>query len=151
VAWRYLAGYQLEVTMGKELNAISLVVVETRSGKIAKQGVYCFQVTVDDIPGELHVSEDVAFDLLGAWTLSTQQCLDILRRHHADLELCLKRKIALVGWPAFTGTHHINLHDIERANAIPRRGAKNAAFLLFDGSNDEPSPDHIHQQRLATD
>lgn len=73
------------------------VMVEGPSWEGVERGMYCFEVFVDGVRGQLHVEEDLAFDFLGAWTLSAATCLDILRLHRAELGQALARKLKAGG------------------------------------------------------
>ena len=66
---------------------------------------------VDGEASELHVAEDVAFDLLGAFTMSAEKCLRILRLHRSDLARNLERKLNARG--VADGAHFLSLDDIE--------------------------------------
>jgi hypothetical protein len=90
----------------------------------ADKGLYCFEATVDGEPTELRISEDVAFDLLGAWTMSREKCLEILRRHRADLARNLERKLRAVGPPEGHNGYFLTLRDVERTNPAARDGAR---------------------------
>jgi hypothetical protein len=80
------------------MNAVSAIVtVEGRSWESMQRGIYCFEVSVNGVLGELQVQEDLAFDLLGAWTLSARTCLDILRLHRGELAEALTRKLGHAG------------------------------------------------------
>jgi hypothetical protein len=69
------------------------VVVAGRSWESHESGIYCFEAAIDGQPTEVHVSEEVAFDFLKAWTPNSGKCLEILRLHRADLAQLLERKI----------------------------------------------------------
>jgi hypothetical protein len=71
----------------------SRATVAGRSWESTKPGIFCFEATIDGQPTELHVSEDVAFDFLKAWTPSSAKCLEILRLHRQDLARMLEQKI----------------------------------------------------------
>lgn len=75
------------------MNDLRRVTVVGRSWESHTQGVYCFEATVDGVPVELEVGEEVAFDFLQAWTPSAAKCLEILRLHRADLAQALELKI----------------------------------------------------------
>jgi len=79
------------------------VSVSGRSGESGTAGLYWFEATVDGLPIELHVCEDVAFDLLQAWTPSHPKCLEILRVHRGELARALEQKIRRGYWPGQEG------------------------------------------------
>ncbi len=68
------------------------VVVDGPSWEGAERGMYCFEVFVNGVRGQLHIQEELAFDFLGAGTLSAA-CLDILRLHRVELAEALARKL----------------------------------------------------------
>jgi hypothetical protein len=94
-------------------------VIEGRSW-FAEKGLYAFEATVDGEAAEVHVSEDIAFDLLGVSNASNAKCLDVLRLHRAALATNLQRKLDAVGHPDDRGFYFLTLHDIERTNPIVR-------------------------------
>jgi hypothetical protein len=100
------------------------VMVEGRSWDIVEKGQYGFEATVDGEPTELRITEDVAFDLLGARTMSRQKCLDILRLHRADLAKNLERMLRAVGHPDDHALYFLTLYDIERTNPAARDRAR---------------------------
>jgi hypothetical protein len=76
------------------MNAISVaVLIEGRSWIGSERGVYCFEVNVNGVQGELRIQEELAFDFLGAWTFNPKTCLDILRLHRAELAQALALKL----------------------------------------------------------
>ena len=75
-------------------------------------GFYCFEAAIDGQPTELHVSEEVAFDFLKAWTPSSAKCLEILRLHRADLARLLERKLSARGRPGPSGFHVLTWGDL---------------------------------------
>jgi hypothetical protein len=101
-------------------DTITRVKLEGRSWKIIDKGVYCFEVTVDGQVSELRIMEDVAFDLLGAFTMSGEKCLEILRLHRAELAKNLERKLNSVGFPGDKTFHFLSLNDIERTHPLAR-------------------------------
>jgi hypothetical protein len=115
---------ETEGDMARSEPAMVRVSVEGRSWDIVEQGQYGFEATVDGEPTELRISEDVAYDLLGARTTSRQKCLDILRLHRADLARNLERKLRAVGHPDNHGLYFLTLHDIERTNPAERDRAR---------------------------
>jgi hypothetical protein len=100
------------------------VSVEGRSWHAADEDFYCFDAVVDGKGTELRVAEDVAFDLLGAWTRSQEKCLNILRLHRADLAKNLEHKISAVGYVKGSDFHLLTLRDIERTNPVARDEAR---------------------------
>lgn len=104
----------------KNRSAIVRVSLEGESWAIADQGLYCFKATVDGEAAEVRVAEEVAFDRLGAWTMSSEKCLDILRLHRADLAKNLERKLQAIGFPHARGLYFLALRDIERTNPVER-------------------------------
>jgi hypothetical protein len=102
------------------------VTIEGRSWIGAENGVYGFEAYVDGEQTELRVSEDVAFDLLGTWTLSRGTCLDILRLHRTDLAQNLERKLRLSNQTDTDGRYSLALHDIKRIHPAARDKARSA-------------------------
>jgi hypothetical protein len=100
--------------------ASSRVKVHGRSWKLKNKGVYCFEITVDGEASELRVAEDVAFDLLGAFTMSDEKCLEILRLHRSDLARNLDRKLYMAEGAARARFHFLSLGDIDRADPTIR-------------------------------
>lgn len=100
--------------------AISRVKVQGRSWKLRGKGVYCFEMTVDGEASELRIAEDVAFDLLGAFTTSGEKCLEILRLHRSDLAKNLERKLHGSGPPGRTTLHFLSLDDVDRIHPMER-------------------------------
>lgn len=99
---------------------IVTVAIDGRSWASTAQGLYCFEATINGEARELHVSEDVAFDLLGAWTFSREKCLDILRLHRADLAKNLERKLRGVFHPGDKSHCLLTLPDIQRTHPAAR-------------------------------
>lgn len=106
-----------EVERGKSYQQVH---VHGRSWKLVIKSVYCFEVTVDGEPSELHVAEEIAFDLLGAFTMNDEKCLQILRLHRSDLAKNLERKLDARGVPDSVGFHFLSLDDIDRTNPVVR-------------------------------
>jgi hypothetical protein len=106
--------------MPKNRYTAARVKLSGRSWCASNQGVYCFDAIVDGEPAELRVAEDVAFDLLGAWTRSEEKCLDILRLHRAELAKSLERILHGVGGRDHNGHYLLTLADIERKSALAR-------------------------------
>jgi hypothetical protein len=76
------------------MNALSTtVVVDGPSWEGAELGMYCFEVFVNGVRGQLHIQEELALDFRGAGTLSAATCLDILRLHRVELAEALARKL----------------------------------------------------------
>lgn len=76
------------------MNALSTtVVVDGRSWEGAELGMYCFEVFVNGVRGQLEIQEELALDFRGAGTLSAATCLDILRLHRVELAEALARKL----------------------------------------------------------
>jgi len=116
--------------------ASSRVKVHGRSWKLKNKGVYCFEITVDGEASELRVAEDVAFDLLGAFTMSDEKCLEILRLHRSDLARSLDRKLYTAEGSDCAKFHFLSLDDIDRAN--PRvRDRQRSERLETDKSSEE--------------
>jgi hypothetical protein len=104
----------------RDQSPIARVSLEARSWAIADEGLYSFEATVDGKAAEVRIAEDVAFDRLGAWTMSREKCLDILRLHRAGLAKSLERKLQAVGFPDLANLYFLTLDDIERANPAAR-------------------------------
>jgi hypothetical protein len=96
-----------------------IVMVEGPSWEGAERGLYCFEVFVDGVRGQLHVQEELAFDFLGAWTLSAATCLDILRLHRAELAQALARKLKAGGSPR-NGHYLLAWQDLEPGRLASR-------------------------------
>lgn len=98
------------------------VTVIGRSWQSHEPGFYCFEAAIDGQPTELHVSEEIAFDFLKAWTPNSAKCLEILRLHRADLARLLERKIRARGRPGPAGFHVLTWGDLTgddlRANGV---------------------------------
>jgi hypothetical protein len=92
------------------------VKLQGRSWKILDQGLYCFEATVDGEASEVRITEEVAFDLLGAFTVSSDKCLEVLRRHRTELARNLERKLTAVGFPGDRSLHFLSLNDVDRTN-----------------------------------
>jgi hypothetical protein len=102
------------------MNAIlPTVTIEGASWEGSQRGSYCFEVFVDGARGELHVQEDLAFDILGAWTLSAQTALDILRLHRAELAQALARKLTR-GRGSKEGHYFLVWQDLEPGRLASR-------------------------------
>jgi len=112
------------------------VKLDGRSWCASNQGVYCFEAQVDGEPAELRVAEDIAFDLLGAWTRSEEKCLDILRLHRAELAKSLERILHVVGDRDHNGHYLLTLKDIERKGAVARDAARTRQPDPMPESND---------------
>ena len=106
--------------MSEVRSAIPRVKLEGGSWAGADCGLYCFEATIDGEKAELRVTEDVAFDLLGAWTMSHTKCLEILRLHRADLAKNLERKLLTLGFTDNGNLHFLDLGDIERTHPVER-------------------------------
>jgi hypothetical protein len=89
-----------------------------RSWHAVEPGVYCFQAVVDGEPAELRVDEEIAFEFLGAWTQSAEQCLDILRLHRADLARGLERILNGVGAIDPAGHYRLTLDDMDHPPGV---------------------------------
>jgi hypothetical protein len=96
-------------------NPSTRVVIAGRSWESHEAGLYCFEATLDGQPTEVHVSEDVAFDFLKAWTPDSAKCLEILRLHRADLARLLERKIRDRHRPGPNGFHVLTWRDTNAA------------------------------------
>jgi hypothetical protein len=102
------------------MNAVSsIVVIEGTSWEGAERGMYCFEVFVNGVRGQLHVQEDLAFDLLGAWTLSAKTCLNILRLHRAELAKALERKLKS-GGASRDGRYLLGWQDLQPGRLASR-------------------------------
>ncbi|MDQ7250718.1 hypothetical protein [Dongia sedimenti] len=77
--------------------SFSRVGLAGRSWESSEPGFFCFEAAIDGEPTIVHVSEQVAFDYLGAWTPDTAKCLAILRLHRADLARLAERKLKSSG------------------------------------------------------
>ena len=104
--------------------ATARVKLDGRSWYASDQAAYCFDALVDGEPAELRVAEEIAFDLLGAWTRSEEKCLDILRLHRAELAKSLERILHGVGDHDHNGHYLLTLKDIERKGALARDAAR---------------------------
>jgi hypothetical protein len=90
------------------------VTIEGSPWTSIEKGFYNFEATVDGKPSQLRVSEEVAFDLLGAWTLSQALCLDILRLHRSELAENLALKLRMGGHALDSGLYSLTLRNMER-------------------------------------
>lgn len=106
--------------MTKRKAAVAVTIDGSSWGGIEK-GFYNFEATVDGKPSLLRVSEEVAFDFLGAWTRSRTLCLEILRLHRGDLAETLARKLRLGARTAEIGLYSLTLRDMERIPATHRK------------------------------
>jgi len=99
------------------MSAASRVTVAGRSWESPEQGFYCFEAAVDGNPTILHVSEHVAFDLLGAWTADHRKCLEILRSNRPHLAKMLEAKIkGRIAIPD-SACHRLEWRDAHRYSA----------------------------------
>jgi hypothetical protein len=96
------------------------VKLQGQSWKMGDKGIYSFEVTVDGEVSELPIMEDVAFDLLGAITMSGEQCLEILRQHRSEIAKNLVRKLHAMGFPGDRSMHLLLLSDIESTYPMAR-------------------------------
>jgi hypothetical protein len=115
------------------------VKLQGRSWKIIDKGIYCFEVTVDGEVSELRIMEDVAFDLLGAFTMSGDKCLEILRLHRSELAKNLERKLHAVGFPGDRTMHVLSLNDIERTHPVARDKERSDRSEIDRASEEKPS------------
>jgi hypothetical protein len=115
-------------------SAIARVSLEGRSWAMADVGLYSFEALVDGKGAEVRIAEEIAFDWLGAWTMSRQTCLEILQLHRADLAKSLERKLLAIGFPDPRGLYFLNLDDIERQNPVQRdrQRAPHSEAILID-------------------
>jgi hypothetical protein len=104
--------------------ATARVKLDGRSWHASDAAVYCFEALVDGEPAELRVAEEIAFDLLGAWTRSEEKCLDILRLHRAELAKSLERILHVVGDHDHNGHYLLTLKDIARKGTLARDAAR---------------------------
>jgi hypothetical protein len=116
------------------MNSISpIVVVEGPSCEGAERGTYCFEVFVNGVRGQLQVQEELAFDLVGAWTLSAQTGLDILRLHRAELARALARKLTGGGGPK-NGQYTLAWQDLKPGRLSSRLAHLPSATASVKGS-----------------
>jgi hypothetical protein len=101
------------------------------------KSVYCFEVTVDGEASELHVAEDVAFDLLGAFTMNDEKCLEILRLHRSDLARNLERKLNARGVSDRAAFHFLSLDDIDRMSPMARDRERSKRLEIDKSSEEE--------------
>lgn len=66
------------------------------------------------------MAEDVAYDLLGAFTMSDEKCLEILRLHRSYLARNLDRKLYNAEGAVSAKFHFLSLGDIDRAKPTVR-------------------------------
>ena len=84
---------------------------------------------MDGKPSQLRVSEEVAFDLLGAWTLSQEPCLGILRLHRSALAESLALKLRIGGHALDSGLYSLTLRDMERIKPKARKRPLTAPMI----------------------
>ena len=122
-------------------NTTRRVAVVGRSWESHEPGFYCFEAAIDGQPTELHVSEEVAFDFLKAWTPNSAKCLEILRLHRTDLARLLERKLRARAQPGPGGFYILTWGDLTTEDL-------RASGIHIVALEPEVQPEPIHGQFL---